>query len=235
MQQLSLPLCFNPGRSFEDFWVHPKNAELMYHLQGLIEPKGVSALFLWGRPVSGKTHLLEAMCKRVDEFGLRAGYVDFSEVAHLSTAVLDDLDTLDVVCLDNIHTLDHEDHYHFQVAVFNLFNELRAQQKSLIITSEKPVQKLSHMIPDLTSRLRWGLVYQLLGFEQLDPQELLQWSAKHRGMLMSQACADYILKHYARDGHALVSLLDRLEKDSLMEQRKLTIPFIRKVMDSVKR
>lgn len=226
---MSLPLSFAPGRGFADFWVHAKNAELVHQLQRIPHAEPTS-LFFSGRPSSGKTHLLEALCRETHEQGFRAGYIDLTEVKEMSTAVLDDLESLDLLCLDNMHTLNNSAYYHFQLAVFRLFNDYRAAGKSIIIASAFTVDELTDILPDLTSRFKWGLAYQLAGFAQNGTQEFLLWATRKRGMVMSAAAAEYILRYYRRDEAALINLLDRLEKMSLIEQRKLTIPFIRKVM-----
>ncbi len=237
LQQLSLPLCFNPGKSFDDFWVHEKNAELIYHLKNSVafhplevqEPE--TSLFFWGSSSSGKSHLLEALCKYASDYGLRAAYVDFADVAILSTGVLDGLEHLDLVCLDNIHMIDDDCYYDFQVAVFRLFNQIRDLDKRLVMTSNKPAHKFQFTIADLVSRFQWGLSYHLFAFDQLDSRAFLIWAARHKGMLLNEFCADYIMKHYTRTASALINLLDRLDKMSLVEQRKLTIPFIRRIME----
>lgn len=230
MQQLSLPLSLHPGRGFDDFWVHEKNAELVYQLtQEPVQPRPFS-LFFWGRALSGKTHLLEALCGQSYEYGLRAGYVDFNEIDSLSTDVLDGLEMLDLVCLDNLHALNHQCYRHFQLAVFRLFNDMRTLEKSIVIACANSAQDLPEVLPDLTSRLQWGLCYQLHGF-QLDNRSFLQWVAQRRGMLLPDASADYILRYHARDPKALLVLLDQLDRISLLEQRKLTIPFVRKIME----
>lgn len=231
MQQLSLPLSLQPGRGFDDFWVHKKNAELLYQLKRAPLDSSPLSLFIWGKALSGKTHLLEAFCGQSHNVGLRAGYVDFSEIEALSTDVLDGLEVLDVVCLDNLQALNHECYRHFQVAVFRLFNDLRALEKSIVITCDRSAQELGEVLPDLTSRLQWGLTYQLQGF-QLDNRSFLQWNAERRGMLLPNASADYILRYHARDPQALLRLLDKLDTMSLLEQRKLTVPFVRKIINS---
>jgi len=230
VQQLCLPFGFTVGRSFDDFWVHDKNAQLVHQLQQVAMTGAKNSLVFWGEGASGKTHLLEAVCKTTHEQGLRAGYIDFSTIDQLSTNVLDDLEQLDLLCLDNIHMLDHSQYYYFQVAAFRLYNEFRAQNKSLIVSSSKPINALKQVLPDLTSRLQWELQYQLLSFSQLDTQGFLIWSAQRRGMVLSKIVADYIVNRHARDCPALVNLLNQLEHISLMEQRKLTLPFVKKVM-----
>ncbi|HBF07654.1 MAG TPA: DnaA regulatory inactivator Hda [Gammaproteobacteria bacterium] len=236
MQQLSLPLCFNPGRSFEDFWTHPRNAELLHQLKRIGQGESDAslqagtALFVWGNPASGKTHLLEALCKFADRYGYRAAYVDFAEIDMLSTAVLDGLEALDLVCLDNLDSLDNDSCYDFQVAVFRLFNQMKEMSKGLVMTSSKPAHSYKNTIPDLISRFQWGLSYQVFGFDQLDSHAFLIWAARRKGMLLPNASADYIVKHYSRSAHDLLHLLEQLDTISLREQRKLTIPFIRKIM-----
>jgi DnaA family protein len=59
----------------------------------------------------------------------------------------------------------------------------------------------------------------------------LQFKAKMRGILVSDAVAEFIYTRCQRDAKSLFDLLNVLDHLSLIEQRKLTIPFIKQAMD----
>jgi DnaA family protein len=58
----------------------------------------------------------------------------------------------------------------------------------------------------------------------------LQLRAQQRGLALSNEVTHYLLTHVSRSMSDLVVLLDKLDYESLAEQRKLTIPFIKKYM-----
>ena len=51
---------------------------------------------------------------------------------------------------------------------------------------------------------------------------------------MSDDVTNYLMKHGPRDMTALMDLLEKLDYASLVEQRKLTIPFIKNFVFALK-
>jgi DnaA family protein len=49
---------------------------------------------------------------------------------------------------------------------------------------------------------------------------------------MDEVVLDYLFSRVSRDLHALSQLLDRLDHASLAAQRRLTVPFIKSVLNS---
>ena len=67
----------------------------------------------------------------------------------------------------------------------------------------------------------------------LDNQGRRDWlrqAAAARGMSMDDSVLDYLFRHYPRDLDGLLHLLDRLDRTSLAEQRRITVPFVRGVL-----
>lgn len=91
-------------------------------------------------------------------------------------------------------------------------------------------QQLGLALPDLVSRLRWGLVFRLLELPEADKKALLQCRARARGLELPGDVLDYLLVHHRRDAAFLFAVLDRLDQASLRAQRRLTIPFVRRVL-----
>ncbi len=52
--------------------------------------------------------------------------------------------------------------------------------------------------------------------------------AQRRGLELPTEVARYLLARCPRDPRALVALVERLDRDSLAEQRRLSIPFVRR-------
>ena len=61
--------------------------------------------------------------------------------------------------------------------------------------------------------------------------EAVRLRARNRGLEMPEEVARYILARYPRDLDSLFALLDRLDRASLAEQRRLTIPFLHSFED----
>ena len=135
-----------------------------------------------------------------------------------------------MVCLDNIQAIAGE--LHWQVAIFDLYNRLVEQGKALIIVGNQAPQQLGITLPDLVSRLHACTSFQLRLLSDDDKQKLLQQKARLRGIELPDEAARYLLNHHDRDIRSLVSILDQLDKASIVHQRKLTIPFIRETLQA---
>jgi DnaA family protein len=77
-----------------------------------------------------------------------------------------------------------------------------------------------------------GLVYQLDALNDSAKQKVLIVQSKARGLEMTKDVAQYLLRQHSRDLNKLMSLLQSLDKASMSEQRRLTIPFVRQILRS---
>jgi len=55
--------------------------------------------------------------------------------------------------------------------------------------------------------------------------------AARRGLIMTPETAAYIMRNYPRDMCSLRALIDKLDMASMEEQRRLTVPFIKQILD----
>jgi DnaA family protein len=86
------------------------------------------------------------------------------------------------------------------------------------------------IVPDLISRLTWGMVFQLQPLSDEEKLQVLIMRADCRGMTLSEEVGKFILNHCPRHMSTLFAALDALDKVSLAVQRKLTIPFVKTVL-----
>jgi len=190
------------------------------HHRGIVAPHG---FYLFGLSGVGKSHLLHASSSYAATLNLLC--LSFSELTHLSVEVLDGLEHIDVICLDDIHIIAGDKQW--QQAVFDLYNRLVEQNKKMIITGDQSVQQLAITLPDLVSRLSWGFVEQVKVLSDDEKSTALQYRAQQRGLLLSNEVVKFLLNRLSRDMGSLIESLDILDKASIIEQRKITIPFIK--------
>jgi DnaA family protein len=225
-----LPLSFaedqTPG--FELYLPGPNLGAYQY-LQGLVDSPADICLYLWGANGTGKSHLLQAACKEAAKHKRQAIYISLSSNEGLSPRVLDGLDVLDLVCLDDVdHIAGRED---WELVLFHLFNRLREAGVPLVLAGRVGPASLDIQLPDLGSRLRGALVFHLEPLGDLDKQRALEIRAKARGFELPTEVSAYLLCRMPRDMTALCALLDQLDQASLAMQRRLTIPFVRGLLD----
>jgi DnaA family protein len=151
------------------------------------------------------------------------------ELTSSSSQILENFETISLVCLDDIHCIAGKKDW--EEAIFNLFNRLQLSGNRLLVTAKSVASQLNLQLPDLTSRLLSGLIFQVQELEDEDKIAALQWRAKWRGLTLSKETGEFLLNRIPRNFSALINTLEKLDNASLAEQRKLTIPFIKSVLE----
>jgi len=229
MQQLPLGITLKPGISFNSF-TPGGNAQALASIQSCILGHENPFIFLWGGKSTGKSHLLQAACHLADALNLQVAYVPLLQAPSFSATIFEGLEQFDLICLDDVEQVAGQPDW--EQALFNLFNSLRDNGSRLLITANCSPTALEIKLPDLASRLGWGLNYRLYPLSEDETIEALLKSATERGLKLSMETAHYLLKHCPRDMGSLLDILDQLDRASLAAQRRLTIPFVRSQLES---
>jgi DnaA-homolog protein len=184
-------------------------------------------LYLHGQPGAGRSHLLQAICATV----AGAGYFPLAQLRELGETVLEGVGQLPVVTLDDLHLVAGEADW--ERRLFNLYNECRQAGARLVVAAAVPARDLPLALPDLASRLSAMPHYALRLLDEAQQREALQLRAAQRGIELPPETLLYLQRRFARDMASLNRLLDQLDLASLEEQRRLTLPFIRRVLDGL--
>jgi len=223
-----LDLYRDRGLSLAEFQVGD-NDELMTHLAALTQRAEFQFLYLWGGRAVGKSHLLQGLCSDFHAYGKSSVYIPLT-LAELQPDVLNGLENLALVCLDDIDSrLAQAD---WESAIFHLFNQLREQQATLVVGAQGAPRQTVVQLADLKSRLSWGLAYQVHALPARLVGDYLRQQGQRRGIELSAPVVNYILSHYARDMASLLSLLEQLDRQSLEQQRRITVPFLKQVLEA---
>ncbi len=225
-QQLPLPVQLRDESTFDDFLPLPASQGLIDALRAQAGGAGEPIIFTYGAAGAGKTHLLQSSCHLA---GAGAIYLPLGELARCRPdEVLQGIEALELVCLDDIHrVLGQAD---WELALFNLCNRARQRGCRLLVAGNAAPRALAVDLADLRSRLGWGLVYQLPQAGDEEKIAILQFRAARKGLVLSREVCSYVVSRAPRDMEALLSVLETLDNASLVEQRALSIPFIKSVL-----
>ena len=225
-QQLPLQVRLRDEATLDNFLPLPETRALFGALQEQAAGAGEAIIYLFGAPGSGKSHLLQASCHLA---GGAAIYLPLSELSgYRPEEVLQGIEALELVCLDDVdRVLGRAD---WELALFNLCNRARERGCRLLVAANCAPRALAVNLPDLRSRLAWGLVYQLTDAGDEEKIAILQFRAALRGLTLNREVCSYIVSRSSRDMEALLSLLDKLDQASLVEQRALSIPFVKGIL-----
>ena len=185
-------------------------------------------LYLWGGRGSGCSHLLQAAFHALDSKGGQGFYLPLDELMGYGPAVLEGLESMEMVCIDHIQAIAGDPVW--EQALFHLYNRLRDGGVKLVVAADQPPRQLGIALQDLSSRLSWGLVFQIHGLDDDAKIAALRLRAHGRGIELGDEVLQFILHRSPRDMGQLFSILDRLDRASLTAKRKVTIPFIKKTL-----
>ena len=226
-KQLPLQFEFRANQTFEDFF--PGNhSEVLNHLLNASVGLGERQVFIWGLSGLGKSHLLQACCHRAQNAGLSSFYFSLSALELPDPELLTGLEMFDVVCFDNMEQIAGNTAW--EEAFFNFFNRHRDQDHSLIMSANCAPNQIAIQLPDLKTRLNWGLTLKLQTLSDNDKIKALIFKADKMGFQISTQVGHFLLTHYERDLPSLWVLLTKLDQASLAAKRKLTIPFLKQIL-----
>ena len=178
-------------------------------------------VYVWGGLGCGKSHLLQAVVDVYQQDNLKAFYFSGDLQAEFSI----DADT-DCVAIDDVDCLDAE----AQIRLFNLYNQLREDGHAFLLVSGPAAPAHLDMRQDLVTRLGWGLVYQVHELTEEEKMQAMKSHAADCGFNLSQEICHYLLRHGRRDLPSLMMTLDALDRYSLTNQRPITIPLLRELL-----
>lgn len=232
--QLPLNIRLSETSRFSNF-ISGQNEELVASLEDSISALSTDAtpkleiIFIWGNAGAGKTHLLQAACQKARDLEIESVYLPLGQPGIDQPAILDGLGSLPLVCIDNVQTVAGQPAW--EAALFSLYEGIRGRG-TLLIASEHPPSESGFSLPDLVSRFQRGLVYGMRSLDHEQRMQVLRQRARLRGLSISDEAAAYIEKHFPRDMRSLVRLLEQLDHESLAQQRKITVPFIKTILES---
>lgn len=221
-----LPLGSNDRAGFENFWVG-HNSELVTAIQTSIRKGEPHLLYFYGAGGSGKSHLLYAAMRFAREEILPCSYVSLMD-SYASPDMLDAVDVHHLVCVDDVHAWAGDNER--EQALFALFEKVKSAKGQLLVTANQPPESCNFALRDLVSRLGSGLVYALHGLTDEQQFEAIKLRAHHRGLKISDDTVRYLLSRSSRDSRELFSILDDIDRASLIEKRRITIPFLQVVL-----
>jgi DnaA family protein len=226
MRQLSLGVALQDRAVFASFLAGP-NLEAVEHVRRLAEGSAAGVAWLAGPAGCGKTHLLQAACAVAGSEG-RAAYVPLLELASLGSGVLEGLRDIACLCLDDVHAV--AGNASWEHGLFALYCALEERGGRLLAAAHAPPALLRWTLPDLASRFAASAIFQLRALDESEQREALRLRAHQRGFELPEDTARYLQRRFPRDMRTLYQILDTLDTAALAAQRRLTVPFIRSVL-----
>ena len=212
--QQTLPLKLLPSYGRHDFVVGESNIEAVKWIDNFSKSK-ISGLVIVGPSASGKSHLISTLKNKYK----------ILKAEEINEEKINILELKDLI-IENIEKI--ENHYFF----LHVINVVKENKFKVLLTSRLSIKELNIRLEDLKSRL---LAYShskiLLPTDDVLRGIIIKIS-KDKGLLLSDTIINYILSHVDRSYSTINSFINELDQLSLIRKKKITIPFIKKFIES---
>lgn len=225
--QIPLALKFPPDQQFSGFVGQEALSALV---AAVARGERTDWLYLSGPAGSGKTHLQLAACAEARRLGTPSRFLPLSAMAGRLAEALSGQPPQGLVCLDGLDAI--AGHAEDEVALFHFHNAARQAGGRLVYSASAMPTALPFVLPDLVSRLEQCTRLSLDLLDEPGRRAVMRARAARRGLELDDAVLDYLFRRVGRDLGTLTALLDRLDHESLAAQRRITVPFLRGVLET---
>jgi len=225
--QLPLDFRLREASTFDTFVAGP-NAEVVAALRAATG--GGGAFLVHGAAGTGRTHLLESVCRESGRRGRTGMYLPLDALAAFGPGLLDGLEQVAAVCLDDLDAVVGDRAWEQRLVA--TLDTLREAGGLLVVAASAAPAGLPLVLPDLASRLGRAAVYPLRPLDDEDRMRALQLRARARGLDIAPPVARYLLARFPRDLGSLFAVLERIDRASLADRRRVTLPYVRDLFDN---
>jgi DnaA family protein len=227
LNQLPLAIRLRERAVFDQFVAGPNEAP-MAQLRAVADGGATGIFWVSGESASGKSHLLQATCARALAGQIEAVYLSLQQLKPFGPGALEGWQAARIVALDDIAmVLGDRD---WEQGLFRLHREIEERHAALVTAAGAPPTRLRFALPDLGSRFAAAHLLTLRTLDDSAQREALRLRAQARGLTLPEETALYLQRRFRRELPALYGLLDTIEEAALRAQRRLTVPFIREVL-----
>jgi DnaA family protein len=188
-------------------------------------------VFFYGPSGSGKSHLLFAAAQLARSEVVNASYLSLENPLFQSGNSLPLAEMVDVahlVCIDDATACAGD--LEQERSLFSLFEQVKHAGGQLLVAARQAPEQANFMLTDLESRLNSGLIYPLVALSDEQKFEAIKLRARQRGLKIGDEVVRYLLSRGSRDTRQLFEMLDTLDRASLIEKRRITIPFLQSII-----
>ncbi|WP_321323957.1 DnaA regulatory inactivator Hda [Thiomicrorhabdus sp.] len=229
--QMPLKIGLRDDACFQTFVTEQESlAVALNSLQAALLKNSGNAFYLYGKGGVGKTHLLQAACRFVTEKEKASVYLPMSDVGlPLIPDVLHGLEQTPLVCLDDMNHLIGDAKW--EIALANLITKSSVQGHTIVLSGEKAINDWDIRTQELAKALMNVLPIHMQGLEEkAEVIEALKRHSTKMGFDLPSEVGNFLVKQFSTDLQELLAVLKLLEQATLVEKRRLTLPFVKQVL-----
>jgi len=227
IKQIALPLKLDRQFSFDNYF--GSQTELVIDsLRALVRGDGEIQIGLWGGGGSGKTHLLNACAHYARSRNVRFHFYDATQLTEFDASEFEGFEHCDVLAIDNLDAITGLAGW--ESRFYQVINRCRDGDFRFVYSLSQKPEMLETGLPDLRSRLQWGLMLHMPDSGEVEVGEILGKRARLLGIELSNDVIAYLLTHHSRNLASQMAILQTLDGASLSQRRRVTIPLIKQVL-----
>lgn len=229
--QMPLKIGLRDDASFDTFVTERESiAVALNSMQSALLKKSGSAFYLYGDEGVGKTHLLQAACRFVTEQNQASVYLPVGDdTLPLIPDVLIGLEQTKLVCLDDMNDVIGDAKW--ELALANLLTKSSVQGHTVVLSGQKAINDWNIVTQELAKALMNVLPIEMQALEE--KQEVIAALQRHSlklGFELPNEVGNFLIKQFSTDLQELLAVLKMLEQATLVEKRRLTLPFVKQVL-----
>ena len=220
-QQIPLDLGHRNALGRDDFLIAESNKDAVAWID-LWPEWPAPCVVLYGPVASGKTHLGAVWAEKAEAVCVKAKDLQFDTVRDIAdlakNLIIEDADDL----IGNRAT---------ETGLFHLYNICKEEKKTFLLTLQEPPVRRDFEVKDLASRLRAAPTVAIREPDEDLLAAILVKNFNDRQLRLSGEALAYILPRIERSFESVRDLVEKIDRQAMIEKRNVTIPFIRTLMD----
>ena len=227
IRQFPLDLRWPPHQRLDAFWPGA-NVSALQGVSDAAKSAAGAWLYLHGASGTGKSHLLIGACRAALEANRPARYVSLAQLATPRSDAMADIQPEGLLAIDDVQAIagDHD----AERALFDLYNRAKIAGARMLFAGNASPAELGITLPDLVSRLSMCTQCALRPLDDAGRRAMLRVLAGRLGLRLDDEVLDWWFARQPRDPASLVALLQRVDRASLAARRRITIPFLRELL-----
>ncbi len=214
--------------TFESF-LTGRNQELVAHLKHVVAATPPGATWLAGPHAAGKSHLLQAVCAGLAP-GKRAAYLPLETLLPFGPGTLDGVETLDVACYDDVQVIAGLEQW--EERLFSLWQRALERDSHAAVRGarESGARRFRAAGPQVPA----GILGGVRGARTQRRRAARGADAARAAARPGDAAGDRAATcsgDFRATCARLCDILDTLDDAAFVAQRRLTVPFIRDVIE----
>ncbi len=228
--------------TFDSFVVGPANKFVYAAAKAVAEEPGMAfnPLFIYGESGLGKTHLMQAIANHIarttpEKKVLYTTCENFLNefVASITQKAGNKFRihyrSVDVLMIDDIQQLKGK--RELQEELFNIFNELTAQNKQIVLTSDRPPKEIATLEERLRTRFEGGMIADILPPSIETKIAILQRKALDRRCVMPDDVLEFLAQNSGHDVRTLEGRLTKVIFASKLHEEPITLELAKQALN----